>query len=387
MLSKLRIIVTGMIAQYPLGGVAWDYLQYVLGLVNLGHDVYYFEDTGQCPFNPIEGGLVRDHSYNVKYLSNVMSQFGLSDKWAYRSSTQQLWSGLIKPKRKEVIETADLLLNLSGSLERPYDYRQIKRLAYIDTDPVFTQVKLARGQVDFHKLVDAHDVHFSFGECLSNAIPLTGHRWLPTRQPVVLGEWNYTRPHRDVFTTVMNWTSHNDVVYKGRIYGQKNVEFKKYLDLPGMVTPIIIEIAVNTGRTSRTPLDLLNWKGWHIVDPDIVCGDLNSYRNYIESSKAEWSIAKNGYVLGQPGWFSCRSVCYLAAGRPVIVQETGFSKVIPTGEGLLTFTNLEEAVESINKVQSDYSRHAKSARAIAEEYFDSAKVLTQLIGMATNSNE
>jgi hypothetical protein len=382
MTSRLRIIVTGLIAQYPLGGVTWDYVQYVLGLAQLGHDVYYIEDTGQWPYNPGEGGLGKGCDFNIKYLAGIMSRYGLADQWAYRFPWQSQWFGLSDTKRQEVIQSADLLINISGTLERPEEYRQVRRLAYIDSDPVFTQVKLARGQLDFRKWIDLHDVQFSFGECLSSAVPATGHQWRPTRQPIVLSEWHPEVPHREVFTTVMNWTSYKPVVYGRQSYGQKDVEFMRFQELPNLVAPTVLEIAVNTGKTRRTPRQLLAHKGWQVVDPAQVCPDLDTYRQYIESSRAEWSVAKNGYVLGQPGWFSCRSACYLAAGRPVAVQDTGFSNVLPVGEGLLTFTTVEEAVAAINEIEANYPRHAKTARALAMEYFDAPRVLTRLIDEA-----
>jgi hypothetical protein len=382
--SKLRIIVTGLIAQYPLGGVTWDYFQYVLGLAQMGHDVYYLEDTGQWPYNPQEGGLGKDCDFNVRYLAAVMSGYGLAERWAYRFPWQSQWFGLSDAKRQEVIGSADLLINVSGTLERPEGYRQVNRLAYIDSDPVFTQVKLARGQLDFRKWIDVHDVQFSFGECLSAEVPETGHHWRPTRQPIVLSEWHPERPFREVFTTVMNWTSYKPVVYGDRSYGQKDLEFLRFQELPRLIAPIALEIAVNTGKTRRTPRDLLAHKGWRVVDPAEVCPDLDSYRNYIESSKAEWSVAKNGYVIGRSGWFSCRSACYLAAGRPVAVQDTGFGSVLPTGEGLLAFSTVDEAVTSIKQIEADYRRHAKAAREIAAEYFDATTVLTHLVEEAMN---
>ena len=378
----MRIIVTGLIAQYPLGGVTWDYLQYVLGLSRLGHDVYYLEDTGQWPYNPDEGGISKGCEFNVEYLAGLMARFGFGDRWAYRFPWQSRWFGLPDRERADVIRSADLLINVSGVLERPRDYRQVRRLAYIDSDPVFTQVKLAGGQADFRHLVDAHDIHFSFGEDLSGTIPGTGHRWRPTRQPIVLAEWRPHAPYREAFTTVMNWTSYKPVVHNGQTYGQKDVEFRRFLDLPARVAPTTLEIAVNDGRTRHTPRELLTHKGWLVLDPAVVCPDLEGYRRYIESSKAEWSVAKNGYVVGQPGWFSCRSACYLAAGRPVVVQDTGFGRRLPVGEGLLPFTTMADAVAAIRDVEANYARHARAARRIAEEYFDADKVLTRLVDEA-----
>ena len=384
--SKLRIIVTGQIAQYPLGGVTWFYLQYVLGLARLGHDVYYVEDSGQWPYNPINQELPEDCTFNVEYLADVMSRFGLENRWAYRFPWQSQWFGLSESERKAVIQSSDLLINVSGTLQRPQNYRQTRRLAYIDTDPVFTQAKLARGQMDFRREVDAHDVHFSYGERCRSTMPATGHDWRPTRPPIVVSEWRPSAPRREVFTTVMNWTSHNSVTYGGETYGQKDVEFKRFLELPSMVAPSVLELAIGPGKTKHTPYALLTYKGWRLVDPAKVCPDLDSYRTYTESSKAEWSVAKNGYVKGQSGWFSERSARYLAAGRPVVVQDTGFSTVLPVGEGILPFKTLEEAAASICEVEGDYERHSKAARLIAEEYFDSNKVLTDLIDGAMSTD-
>ncbi|MEO7251009.1 MAG: hypothetical protein ABIW30_00190 [Arenimonas sp.] len=391
----MRIIDTGLIAQHSLGGVTWDYLQYVLGLRRLGHDVYYIEDSGAWPY-AFDGGLtgtdfkVTDCSANVAHLAEVMSRFDLSERWAYRCPIDREWSGLSDVVREEVIASTELLLNISSTVLHPDEYRSIPRLAFVDSDPVFTQIKLARGQQDFRAVVDAHDVHFSFGESLTERVPSTGHHWIPTRQPVVLDQWCPGLPHRGVFTTVMNWASYNPVTFLGRTYGQKDVEFKRFIDLPRLVKPATVEIAARGTSRSQLPdtlLGHLRYKGWHVVDPAKVCPDMDSYRDYIQNSMAEWSVAKNGYVAGAPGWFSCRSACYLAAGRPVVVQDTGFSQVLPVGDGLLMFTSPEQAVEGIRRVMSDYARHARAAREIAEEYLDSDKVLANLIDKAFAAQE
>jgi len=408
-LSQLRIIVTGLIAQHPhLGGVTWDYLQYVLGFARLGHDVYYFEDSGEWPYSH-DGGpsgdqwILYDCKSNVDYLAKVMSRYGVADRWAYHFPIKQRWFGLSDKKRREIIKSADLLINVSGTLENPADYRCIPRLVYIDSDPVFTQIKLKlpRGQRQFQKRVALHDIHFSFGEHFSDQVPETAHRWRATRQPIVLSEWSPSAPVRDVYTTVMSWTSYKPLVYRRRKFGQKDVEFKRFLELPQQVSPSILEVAMSGTRHTNwetdgaelpdgiadcihshresTVQEFLGRVGWRTVDAYNVCSDLDSYRHYIASSKAEWSVAKNGYVAGQAGWFSCRSACYLAAGRPVVVQDTGFGAVLPVGEGILTFATVQEAAAAIQAVEQDYTRHAKAARTIAEEYFDSDRVLTRLI--------
>ena len=386
--TSLRIVVTGLLAQYPLGGVAWDYLQYPVGLQRLGHDVYYVEDTGQWPFNPVERGVSKGCDYNVRHLAALMQRFGLEDRWAYCFPWGDQWFGMSDEKRADVLATADVFLNISGVWRNPVELRQQTdaRLVFIDSDPVFTQVKLARGQVDFRRAVDAHDVHFSFGEAQSGLVPATGHTWLPTRQPVLLDEWvPMDGAVRDVFTTVMNWTSYKPVQFEGVTYGQKDVEFRRFLDLPSAVEPIRLEVAMSSGKNRRAPLGMLRHRGWRIVDPAETCPDLDSYRRYVATSRGEWSVAKHAYVVGAPGWFSCRSACYLAAGRPVVVEDTGLGGVIPTGEGVVTCTDLEEAAEQLRAVDGDIVRHASAAREIAVEYFDSARVLDDLLARVTEA--
>ncbi len=416
MSSSLRIIVTGLIGQHPwLGGVAWDYVQYLVGLAQLGHDVYYLEDTGEWPYN-LDGSasgdnwVAEDCSHNVRHIHEVLSRFGLGERWAYRNAVDSQWYGMNDSKREQIIRSADLLINVSGTLERPELYRNVKRLLYIDSDPVFTQIKLASNQTDFCQRVETHDVHFSFGESLSGAVPETAYKWKPTRQPILLSQWRPSAPRGEKYTTVMSWTSYPPLLFNGRTYGQKDLEFLHILDLPRHFMNGKLEVALS--RTQHTswrsegsslsadveqwirehpeysPVELLQYTGWHVTDPYQHCADLDSYRQYIESSRAELSVAKHGYVVGQAGWFSCRSACYLAAGRPVIVQDTGFSQVLPVGSGLLTYRNRNEAVEALNEVEDNYTKHAEAARALAEDYFDSDRVLTRLLedAMAENNS-
>jgi glycosyltransferase involved in cell wall biosynthesis len=438
---SLRIVVTGLIAQHPhLGGMTWHYLHYVVGLARLGHDVYYVEDSGEVPYDlergdPAAHWAAKGCGYHVGYLAKVMARFGLQERWAYRHAPESRWHGLSDGRRRSVIGSADLLLNVSGSLEHPDRYRQARRLVYLDTDPVVTQAKIAAGKPLFRARVDAHDVHFSFGERLGKAVPPTGHRWRPTRQPIVLSEWRPLAGRRDVFTTVMSWTSYAPLRHAGRTYGQKDVELRRFLELPGRVAPLRMEVALGAGRhpkweargdgrglrpraradergeraprevmaragergerapgevmaragerEERAPREIIARAGWRVVDAQLACGDLDRYREYIQSSKAEWSVAKHAYVQGQPGWFSERSACYLASGRPVVVQDTGLAGVFPVGEGILPFATLEEAAAAIREVEGDYARHARAARSIAAECFDSDSVLARLIDQAT----
>jgi len=378
--SRLRIVVSGLIAEYPLGGVTWDYLQYPVGLARLGHDVFYIEDTGKWPYDPRADGTGKLADYNVRYLASVMDRFGLGGRWAYRFPWQSQWFGLPESARKEIIASADLIINISGCLANLQDYSGSARLVYIDSDPVFTQVKLARGEPYIRRHVGAHDVRFSFGEALGSDIPNGGIKWLPTRQPILLDEWITDATPTRPYTTVMNWSSYRPVEYQGRRFGQKDDEFMKFIDLPSALAPLRLELAMRTtGKLTNPPVALLKRKGWNIIDPNDVASDVDSYRSYIQSSRAEWGVAKNGYVVGKPGWFSCRSACYLAAGRPVIAQETGFSSVLPVGKGLFAYGSLEEAIDAVRTVEADYARHSHAARCIAKEFFDSGRVLARLI--------
>ena len=404
-MSALRIVVTGLIAQHPrLGGVAWDYAQFAAGLSRLGHDVYYLEDSGEWPYT-LEGGdtreswIANDPTPNVRHLASVMERFGLRDRWLYRFPIKPRWYGLSHRQRREVLATADLLVNVSGTLVRPRAYREIPRLAYIDSDPGFTQVKLAlpRGQKSFQSRVAAHDVFFSFGERVRETPLAGGIDWRPTRQPILLDEWRTESRPRNAFTTVMSWTSYRPLRLEGRSYGQKDVELRRFVDLPRAVRPARLEVAMGSTRhvdweassngsdATESPQQVLRRAGWHVVDAARISGSLDTYRRYVRSSKAEWSVAKNGYVVGETGWFSCRSACYLAAGRPVAVQDTGFGDVLPVGDGIVSFREPDEAAEAVRSIECDYARHSSAAREIAAEYFDSNRVLDRLVEEATRA--
>ena len=401
----MRIIVTGLIAQhYRLAGVSWDYIQYCIGLKQLGHDVYYFEDSGEWPYN-LDGGasgnewVEKDCHKNIGCLKNLFDRYGLNDRWAYFFPLTSEWFGLTGAKRKEVLQTADMLINVSGTLEKPEQYDLVKKLVYIDSDPGFTQAKLKLNHEAFAKRIAAHHCLFSFGELLPPFLQDERYDWKPTRTPIVLSEWENKKRHTQRYTTIMNWTSYKPLEFEGKSFHQKDIEFIKFIELNRKLKNISFEVALSKLQHKNwqsslpdhfdgeehqhiifsSPADLLSHYGWKVVDPAERCNDLDTYRDYIFHSKAEWSVAKGGYAVSKPGWFSCRSACYLAAGRPVIVQDTGFGMVLPEGEGILGFNTIEEAMEKIAEVEADYSLHARRAREIAEEYFDASKVLQQLI--------
>ena len=387
----MRIVVTGLIATYPLGGVSWDYLQYVQGLNLLGHEVVYLEDTGHWVYNPHLKTFTEDCSANLRYLESVFAfaEPFAPQRWCFCSPRGEYF-GLTKHDIETVCNEADLFINISGCCWLREWYQGCTRKLYIDTDPLYTQYKLdalRRGiatsdQAYSVDLILKHDLFFTFAENITHPsclIPSGGLTWQTTRQPVVLQDWPFTfEPNARCFTTVMSWK--NDVTLPsigGQTYGGKDVEFENFMDLPLRVS-VPMEIALS----GRAPFDQLREKSWRIIDGYEKSSTMDVYRNYLRTSRGEWSIAKNAYVASHSGWFSTRSAFYLALGKPVVLQDTGFSTVLPVGEGLLPFNTVDEAAAGIENIQEHYERHAEAAREIAEGYFAADKVLTRLLDIA-----
>jgi hypothetical protein len=380
----MRILVSGLIGQYPFGGVIWDYIQYVLGFRALGHEVYYLEDTGTWPYDPEKDTVTDDCSYHLRKLGKILAEFGLEDRWIYRNAADKKLYGLPETKAREVLQNADLLADVSAlSWLEDLPLNPECHKMFLDGDPLFTQVTLLDpAKAEHAAKMKAYDSHFSFGlnlgrpDCLA---PDAGIRWRPTIQPVDLASWPFAAdPPLDRFTTVMNWASYKPKEWNGRLWGQKDLTFNDYLNLPTR-TPQRMVLAMGQGIGRQRPTEKLLGLGWTILEPDEVLPDHRSYHAFLSQSKAEWSIAKHAYVQARTGWFSCRSACYLAAGRPVVVQDTAWTAHLPHGEGLLAFTTLEEAVEGIAAINRDYPKHRRAARAFAEEHLDGAKVCRKLL--------
>jgi hypothetical protein len=368
----MKIIVAGIIARYPFGGVTWCSLMYLLGLRALGHDVYYLEDTGECVYDYEKNTISLDSAYGINYINSSLSQFGLGDKWIFVDYEGKYY-GKSREEAAKICADADLFINLSGgSWFWRDEYQKIPRKIFIDSDPAFTQAALAKAETWYVEFFKGFDTLFTFGRNLGASdctIPETPFEWKKTWQPVICEEWETDNlPKRDVFTTVMTWKNQSFADADGN----KDKQFTQFLDLP-QKTQQVIELAVNGAQ------DLLRSRGWQTVDGMSVSKNLNLYRDYIQNSKAEFSVAKHLYVATRSGWFSDRSECYLAAGRPVLVQETGFSRYIPTGEGLLTFSNVEEALEGIGSINADYAKHSRKAVEIARRFFDAKIILPQLL--------
>jgi hypothetical protein len=394
MSSALRIAVTGLAATYPYGGVFWDYLQYPLGLRRLGHDVLYIEDTGKWCYDPTGNTFVEDGGRNAAHLARQIATLDsdLKDRWFFRDATGKTygrsWNDVV-----EFCRSADLFLHISASCWMREEHLGADRIVFIDSDPMYTQASLLAGPPEEARMrLDwwqrHHDVFFTFGENIGAPdckIPAGPFDWIPTRQPVVLDCFrDATVPvttRRRVLTTVASWEpAEAGFVVDGIAYHGKSVEFDRLIDLPSRST-VPIELAMS----GPAPADRLRTEGWKLLDAYEVSQDPWVYRDYLADSLGEWSVAKNAYVASRSGWFSCRTACYLALGVPAVVQDTGFGSAIPTGEGVLAFGTVEEAADAIELLVSDPDRHAKAARAIAEEYLDSDKVLTRLIDEALSS--
>ena len=379
--SRLRIIVLGLIVRYPLGGHAWQPLQYVMGLARLGHDVYFVEDSGDLAlcYNPLAYTTDTDATYGLQFATRTFAEVGLANRWAYYHAPTSRWIGPNADHMSHVCESADLLINLSGvNYLHPWLMR-IPARALIDTDPVFTQIDHLTDPVT-RDLALQHTTFLSFGENIGSprsAIPDDGLPWQATRQPIVLDAWSPTPgPAQGRFTTVMQWNSYPAREYHGLRYGMKSDSFVPYRDMPDTVGHIL-EVAMP--GVLEAPPTLLQGKGWKLRDPREPTREPWAYQRYIRDSKAEFGVAKHGYVVSRSGWFSERSACYLATGRPVVTQETGFSDWLRPAGGVIPFSTPEEAVAGIEEINNRYEFHCQTARAVAEEYFDAHRVLTELL--------
>ncbi len=377
---KLKIVVLGYIVRGPYGGLVWHHLQYVLGLRQLGHNVLFVEDSDHYPSCSIpgQGELTTDPSYGIKFIEPLFKHFDLAGNWTYFDEHTNTWFGSPKKKVMEFCNAADVVINISAINPVREWWQKIPARVLIDTDPVFTQVRHLQNPFDLD-MAKQHTSFFSFGENIgkpSCAIPPDGLNWQPTRQPLYKEAWKYDRPvDSGKWTTVMQWDSYKEVRYEGQLFGMKSLSFQSFQKLPQML-PQPFELAIG-GAT--TPKASLVSNGWEVINSLEPTATPWSYQQYIQQSKGEWSVAKHGYVVSNSGWFSERSLCYLATGKPVIVQDTGFSEQLPTGLGLLSFNTLHEAVACFELVNSDYSFHCTRAREIAETYFAAEIVLDALL--------
>jgi hypothetical protein len=383
---RLRVVVLGYLVRGPLGGLAWHHLQYLLGLAQLGHEVLFIEDSDDYPscYDPSRNVVDTDPGYGLGFAARALDRLGLGDRWAYHDAHTGRWLGPAAAQALDFCRGADLLLNISGVNPIRDWFRNVPARALVDTDPVFTQIRHL-SEPAAREMAERHTAFFSFGENIGRAgcsVPDDGFPWQPTRQPVVLRAWPVTQgPPDGRFTTVMQWDSYRSREHGGQLYGMKSTSFAPFLDLPRRVASRL-ELAVGS---ESAPRDLLRDHGWIVRDPLEPTRDPWTYQQYIQRSGAEFSVAKHGYVVSRSGWFSERSAAYLASGRPVVTQETGFSTWLPTGAGVLAFSSPDEAVSCIEEVERRHDFHSRRAREIAEAHFDSRTVLASLVEEATRS--
>ena len=406
-----RIVIAGTIATYPYAGMAWMTMQVARGLLGLGHDVYYIEASAAWPFDPERGARVNDGNYAIPYVARVAEQFGLGGRWAYRTSfSDRAWHGMSQSRVEELLLTADAVLNIAGASHlRSDEGLKVGHLVNYSTDPVFGEIAYAAGEPWAVRTADEHDATVTFGENIgTGACPLPPLPKLVarTRPPVLMDVWECGAPTRKTFTTVCNWKQEgHDVQFQGETYyWSKHREFLKFLELPRRTHQ---EFELAMGLTDHNPSRDERWKviwaapgkgnaikavgmtmeerelllehGWQIANAHAFTMAPMPYRDYVCQSLAEFTVAKDQNVRLRSGWFSERSACYLAAGRPVVTQDTGFGRFIPTGEGLFAFNTIDEAQEAVEAVTREYDRHSKAARRIAAEHFATERVLPALL--------
>ncbi len=380
------IIVAGYLVPYPLGGHTWHPLHYLLGFRALGHDAYYFEENAYWSagypryFDPARDDLVETPEAGLGYLERVMGEVGCAGRWCFLDAARGgATAGMSPGALRALVREADVFVNVSGLNWLPPGGERIPIRVFVDTDPVFTQVRVLTGDERLACLLAQHNRHLTFGVRIGEpdcpVPPTPGIRWRPTRQPLALACWPPAPPEAagPALTTVTNW-SRTPVTWDGETFGGKDLEFGPYLDLPGRVSRPLEVAVVGDDRRAR-----LAAHGWRLADPRAVTADPWRYRDYIRRSAGEWSVAAQANVRTQTGWFGDRSAAYLASGRPVILQDTGFSRWLPTGKGLFPFRTPAEAAAAIERLDEDYPAHCLAARRIAERYFDAEVVLGELL--------
>ena len=379
-MNRPLCIYAGYLVRYPLGGHLLGEISAIIGLQRLGYDVIIVEESGgawaPC-YNPERNEMTADPSYGIDCLRRILRPYKLDRNWCYVDADG--YHGLSGAELRAACRKARLLFSRAG-VSWLEEFRECQSRLYIDIDPGFTQFNMSpTPTASCAGYASPYDFnfHFTIGDRIGQPdcpIPTHGLRWHRTHPPVDLNLVPARfAPAATRFTTVMSWTAYGSIEYGGVTYGQKNVELLKQIDLPHRAGPIF-ELALGG---PDAPYDQLRQAGWHVADALEVTRSIEKYLDYIGHSRGEFSVAKEGYVKTRCGWFSDRTAAYLASGKPAIVQDTGFSESFPCGEGLFAFRNTDEIVSALEEIGRDYQRHCTAARRIAEEYFDSLKVLRE----------
>ena len=387
-MKRKKLVVMGFMAGCPVAGVVWQHIHYIVGLQRLGHDVYYIEDSARYPYDPAAASFSGNFDYAAGVLEQLAREFGFERRWAFcaRYAAGFPTAGLSLKKIQRLYRDADAILNVCGAQEMNDDLLVSDRLLYVESDPAVEQIKVDQGNRTTIEYLRQHRKLFTFGENVGSddfPVPKHGFEWLPTRQPVVLDFWKTARPPAAdaLFTSVANWnTRGKDVTWRGDTYlWSKAREFLRFIAAPRTAGE---RFELASGIRDEATRSRFARNHWQLRDPTDISDKFQLYRQYIRRSKAEFTVAKDQYVRLRTGWFSDRSACYLAAGRPVIMQETGFTKNYGGDAGLFAFRSLGEIAEAVQMINADYARHSRAARAIAREFFDAGKVLASLLDRA-----
>jgi hypothetical protein len=379
----VRIIVGGVLSLSPFGpGTAWHHLHYADGFRRLGHDVYYVEQVEPSWCTDSAGRpCCFEESANRNLFQYIVDHFGFADRATQIYDAGQHVVGVPLPRLLELARDAELLVNISGHVKLESLRERVKCRAYVDEDPVYTQLWCAEYGKDLD--LAKHDVFFSQGLNIgtrTTAIPDGGIRWQPLLPLLVSERWpvRIDRTCRH-FTTIASWGGFGDVSFQGEWYASKYAEFQRFAELPRRVDQRL-EVAMRRHRDDDPRIELLRSNGW-IVSEGGRISDLVKYQAYIARSRAEVGIAKNAYVKARSGWLGDRAGHYLATGKPVLAQSTGFEQHLPTGRGLLSFSTLDEAVAGVEEINRNYATHCRAAREIAEEYLDYRNVLPHMLDL------
>jgi hypothetical protein len=381
---KGKVVVSGIMFWYPLAGVTYQVLHYLIGLRRLGYEVYYVEDSGRWVYDSVSNALSPNAAANVAAVAPSLEAHGFGGQWAFRGRYPGgKCHGLSSDQIHQLYAEADALLNIDGAQELLDEHMGRMRRVYVESDPFAFQVEIARGDAAAIRTAGSYHSLFSFGENLGAAdcsVPVVRFNWMPTRQPVVLDLWTNPFDGGERYRTITTWSNtESEITHDGQtFYWTKDREFEKVLELP-MRSNAEYELAAVVDDDVK---NMLSTHGWHHADSVEISRRLTCYRTYIQRSRAEFTVARDQYVRPVTGWFSDRSACFLAAGRPVITQETGFSKHLPTGKALFAFRTIEDILAAVDAIESDYAGHCRAAREIASEYFAAEKVLGSLMGRA-----
>jgi hypothetical protein len=383
--SRGRIIVFGILFWYPLAGVTYQFLHYLIGLRRLGYDPFYIEDSGRWIYDPALNDMSPDATPNIEAVAPVLEAHGFGDRWAFRGSYPDgRCYNMTEDQILELYRDADAFLNVTGAQEIRDEHLKCRRRIYVESDPFAAQALVANGHEPTIAALAAHDTLFTFGENIGSpdsTVPVERFQWLPTRQPVVMDLWRHSHDAAKApYTTITTWHNKGKYVdYKGeRYYWTKDREFEHFLDLP-LRRNVPFELAVGVPDDVRVRLEQNRWRQRSSID---LSASVTGYREYIQRSHGEFTVARDQYVRPRTGWFSDRSACYLAAGRPVITQDTAFGKVLPTGHGLFAFSTMDDILAAIDAIESDYQGHCRAAHDIADEYFSAERVVGSLMSRA-----